>query len=56
MGVFAEAEARLFESIYVCRKCESKVRVPIAKILAGKGVCRKCSSTHLRAIRKRSKK
>lgn len=55
MATFPEAEARLFGSIYVCRKCESKIRVPIGKVLAGKGVCRKCKSKQLRPVRKISK-
>ncbi len=56
MATFPEAEARLYENIYICRKCESKTRVPISKILNGKGVCGSCSSKQLRAVRKRGKK
>ncbi len=56
MGTFPEAEARLFQNIYICRRCESKTRVAISKILAGKGVCRSCSSKQLRKVRARSKK
>ena len=56
MATFPEAEARLYTNIYVCRKCENKVRVPISKFLNGKGVCRKCDSKQLRPVRKISKK
>ena len=56
MATFPQAEARLFESIYVCRKCEAKTRVPISKVLAGKAVCRKCSCKQMRPVRRRSKK
>lgn len=56
MGTFKEAEARLYESMYVCRKCEKKTRIPINKILGGKGVCRKCKAKELRPVRKKSKK
>ncbi len=56
MGTFKEAEARLYEDIYVCKKCESKVRVPISKFLAGKAVCRKCGHKGLRPVRRISKK
>jgi ribosomal protein L40E len=56
MGTFPEAEARLYTNVYVCRKCESKTKVAIGKILAGKGVCRECKSSHLRSVRKRAKK
>jgi len=55
MASFPEAEARLFKNVYVCRKCESKIKIPISKVLAGKGVCRKCNSKQLRPIRKISK-
>jgi ribosomal protein L40E len=51
MGTFVEAMARKFNSIYICRKCERKTRIPIGKILAGKGVCRKCKSKQLRTVR-----
>ena len=56
MGTFPEAEARMYDNIYVCRKCESKTRIAISKVLAGKAQCRKCSSKHMRPVRKRSKK
>ena len=56
MGTFPEAESRLYESIYICKRCQSKTRVPINKILAEKGVCRKCKNKALRPVRKKSKK
>jgi ribosomal protein L40E len=56
MGTFPEAHARLYESVYVCRRCEAKIKLPINKFLAGKGVCRKCSCKNLRIVRSRSKK
>ena len=56
MGTFKEAHARLFENVYVCRKCENKVKVPISKFLAGKAVCRSCKHKGLRPIRMISKK
>lgn len=56
MAVFPEAEARLFRNMYVCKKCETKSRLSISKVLAGKAVCRACSSKQLRPVRKRAKK
>lgn len=56
MSVFPEAEARLYKNVYICKQCERKVKVPVNKILANKGVCRKCSSNNLRPVRKKSKK
>ena len=56
MGTFPEAMHRMFNSVYICVKCESKTKVPISKFLTGKGVCRKCSCKKLRPVRMRSKK
>lgn len=56
MATFPEAMNRLYKNMYVCRKCETKTRVPINKILAGKGVCRKCGHKGLRIVRMISKK
>ncbi|MCA9486547.1 50S ribosomal protein L40e [Candidatus Woesearchaeota archaeon] len=56
MGVFPEAEARLFKDVYICRKCEHRTKVPIGRVLAGKATCRNCGSEFLRPVRKRAKK
>ena len=56
MGVFAEAESRLFKNMYVCRHCEKKTRTSVSKVLAGKAVCRTCSGKALRPVRKIAKK
>lgn len=55
MAQFKEAEARMFTSIYICRKCESKTRIPIRKVLSGKAVCRNCGAKQVRPVRRRSK-
>ena len=55
MATFPEAEKRLFKNIYICRKCESKTRIPIRKVLTGNAVCRKCGSKQMRTVRKKSK-
>ncbi|MFW5704695.1 MAG: hypothetical protein ACOCXG_02525 [Nanoarchaeota archaeon] len=56
MATFPEAENRLYKDVYVCRRCESKFKVPINKVLAGKAVCRNCDSKQVRIVRKKSKK
>ena len=56
MGTFKEAEARLFKDIYVDKKKEQKIRLPINKFLSGKFSVRKGMSKSLRPIRKVSKK
>ena len=53
MAKFPEANARLYQEIFVCRNCKSKIRAPIQKVLKGKIKCRKCGSTALRPVRKK---
>lgn len=53
MVKFPEASARLFENIFVCRKCKSKVRADRAKVAKGKVRCRNCGSKALRPIKKK---
>ena len=53
LAKFAEADARKFKNIFVCRKCKSKIRAPNMKVLAGKVKCRKCKSKALRTVRKK---
>ena len=50
---FPEAEARLFKNVFVCRKCKSKVRAPMIKVLAKKVSCRRCGSKALKPVRKK---
>ncbi|MFC2135814.1 50S ribosomal protein L40e [Bacteroidota bacterium] len=53
MAKFPEAEARLFQNIFVCKKCKSKIRAPNLKVFAGKVNCRKCGGKALRTVRKK---
>lgn len=53
MGKFAEADNRMFKNIFVCRRCKSKMKAPILKVLAGKVSCRQCSTKKLRVKRKK---
>ncbi len=48
-----EAEARLFQNIFVCKECKSKLRTTSMKVLSGKVKCRKCNSRHLRPVRRK---
>lgn len=56
MGTFDEAEARLFNDMYVCQRTGKKIRMPISKFLSGKYSVRKGMSKYLRPVRRRSKK
>jgi len=49
---FPEAVARIFNRMYVCRHCKSKIRADPAKVRAGKVKCRNCGSRVLRPKKK----
>lgn len=53
MAKIAEAEARTFRNIFVCRKCKHKMRASSLKIAQGKVKCRNCRASVLRPLRKR---
>jgi ribosomal protein L40E len=52
---FPEAMQRLYNRVFVCRKCKSKIRTDYSKIREGKVKCRKCGSRVLRPKRKEKK-
>lgn len=56
MVKFAEATARLFGNIYVCRSCKTKIRSNPQKINLGKQRCRKCGKKVFRPIKKAHQK
>ncbi len=53
MVKFAEANARLFKDVFVCRRCKSKMKANNMKVLAGAVKCRKCKSAVLRPKKKK---
>ncbi len=53
MAKIPEAEERLFKNVFVCRRCNTKIRAPTLKVIAGKVRCRKCGSRALRPIKKK---
>ena len=53
--IFPEAMERLYNRIFVCRKCKSKIRADPPKVRAGKVKCRKCGSKALRPKRREKK-
>ncbi|MBI4173233.1 MAG: 50S ribosomal protein L40e [Candidatus Aenigmarchaeota archaeon] len=52
---FPEAEARLFNRVFICMKCGSRIRADAIKVKAKKIKCRHCKSSQLRAIHKEQK-
>lgn len=53
MAKFAEANARLYQNIFVCKDCKTKFRAQQMKVLQGKVSCRKCKSRSIRVVRKK---
>ncbi len=49
MPIKEEAKKRLFERVFVCMKCKSKIKADGFKVRAGKVKCRKCGYSNLRA-------
>lgn len=50
------AHKRLFTDIFVCRKCNSKIRANPRKVAEGKVRCRKCKGNVFRAKKKKTTK
>lgn len=48
MPIKEEAKKRLFERVFVCMKCKSKIKADGFKVRAGKVKCRKCGYSKLR--------
>ncbi|MEM5793130.1 MAG: 50S ribosomal protein L40e [Candidatus Aenigmatarchaeota archaeon] len=53
--IFPEAMNRIFNRVFVCKKCKSKLKADFTKIKSGKVKCRKCGSRALRPKRKEKK-
>lgn len=49
---FPEAMARMFNRVFVCKVCKSKIRADPRKVREGKIKCRKCGSRALRRKRR----
>jgi len=53
MAKILEAQNRLFKNVFVCKKCQTKIRANPVKILNGKIKCRKCKKNTFRPLRKK---
>ncbi len=47
------AKSRLFDRVFICMKCNAKIRADPLKVRKGKIKCRKCGSKHLRPKKRR---
>ncbi len=48
-----EAMNRMFKNVFVCQKCQAKMRADPQKILKGKVRCRKCGKAQFRVLKKK---
>ena len=46
---------RMYERVYVCMRCNAKIRADLSKVKAGKVKCRKCGYKGLRLKSKERK-
>ncbi|MFW5847042.1 MAG: hypothetical protein ACOCUU_02680 [Nanoarchaeota archaeon] len=53
MAKIQEASDRMFKNVFVCKKCQSKIKSDNQKILKGKTRCRKCGSRSFRPLKKK---
>lgn len=53
MAKIAEAQNRLFKNVFVCKKCQSKIKASSLKVLEGKVRCRKCSGKSFRPLKRK---
>ena len=53
MGKILEATNRLYKNVFVCKRCQTKMRSDAQKILKGKVKCRKCGKRAFRPLRKK---
>ena len=50
-----EAEERLFNRVFICMRCGSRMKADLMKVKAKKIKCRRCRHKTLRPISKESK-
>jgi len=48
---FPEATARLFHNTFVCKKCKTKKKTDMRKVMQGKISCRRCGGKSFRMIK-----
>ncbi len=52
MVKFEEAIKRRYNNVFVCKRCKTKKRASIAKIMQKKIACRKCAGKSFRPIKR----
>jgi len=51
MARIPEAQHRLFENVFICKKCKRKIRSDSNRVRNKQVKCRKCQGKSLRAVR-----
>ncbi|MBT4334262.1 hypothetical protein HOD61_00385 [archaeon] len=52
MAKFEEAQARLYKDVMICKKCKTKAKASMQKVLRGKLLCKNCGKKQFRPKRK----
>ena len=52
MAKFPEASKRLYENVFICKKCKRKVRSTPQKVIQKKLSCRNCQGKNFRLAKK----
>ena len=47
------AQERMFHDVFVCKKCNHKIRSQAVRVVAGKVSCPKCKSRAFRPVKKK---
>ena len=55
MAKFDATIGRLYRRVFVCKKCKSKLRTDISRVIAGSAKCRNCLGKSFRVIKSKSK-
>jgi|TARA_Y100000310_G_C20151823_1_gene565114 ribosomal protein L40E len=53
MAKIPEAQNRLFKNVFVCKKCQTKIKASPVKILENKVKCRKCKKKAFRPLKRK---
>lgn len=46
---------RIYEGVFICMRCNAKMRSDVLRVKSGKVKCRKCNSNELRSKKKERK-
>ncbi len=55
MAKFEAAIGRLFRRVFVCKKCKTKIRTDMSRVISGAVKCRSCQGKAFRVIKSKSK-